>query len=53
MSDLACWTCGTRAAPDARVDLVASDAGIVRALQIARLDTMFSVHASLADALDD
>jgi anti-anti-sigma factor len=41
-----------RSAPDARVDLVASDAGVVRALQIARLDTMFSVHASLEDALE-
>ena len=41
-----------RSAADARVDLVASDAGVVRALQIARLDTMFAVHASLEDALD-
>jgi anti-anti-sigma factor len=41
-----------RSMPDARVDLVASDAGVVRALQIARLDTMFTVHASLEDALE-
>jgi anti-anti-sigma factor len=41
-----------RAAPDVGIDLVASDAGVVRALQVARLDTMFTVHSSLDDALD-
>jgi len=41
-----------RAAPDVRVDVVASDVGVVRALQVARLDTMFTIHSSLDDALD-
>jgi anti-anti-sigma factor len=42
-----------RAGHEARIDIVASDAGIVRALEIARLDTMFRVHSSLDRALAD
>lgn len=41
-----------RDAPGARMDLVTTDAGILRALEIARLDTMFRIHASLDEALE-
>jgi anti-anti-sigma factor len=41
-----------RSAPDTTIELVAADAAILRALEIARLDTMFALHSSLDDALD-
>jgi anti-sigma B factor antagonist len=41
-----------QSAPDTTIELVAADPAIVRALQIARLDTMFGLHSSLDDALD-
>lgn len=42
-----------RIAPDARIDVVATDAGILRALEIAHLDTMFRIHSSVDEALAD
>jgi anti-sigma B factor antagonist len=42
-----------RSMPEARIDLVATDAGILRALEIARLDTMFPVHSSLESVPGD
>jgi anti-anti-sigma factor len=42
-----------RTSPETEIMLVTGDAGILRALQIAGLDTMFAVHSSLADALSD